>query len=299
MLLLLLFHKITTAQISMPLYKGEIPNSNHCLDKEITETGGRKVVKNVSVPTLTAFVPETQNSAQLAVIICPGGGYSNLSIQDGGFEAAKQLTKSGIVAFVLKYRTVDTACNKNYAIVPLQDVQQAIKKIKSEAKKWKIDTAKIGLLGFSAGGHLVTTAATQYQNPQVATDGLSVRPAFTLLAYPVISFTDELTSPKSKTRFNLLGENPSSDQKKWFSPELNVTKNTPPAFLIHASDDSTSYVNNSIVYYNALHQFNIAAEMLIYQKGGHGFAMYNEDEDDYWLHLALKWLKLNSFLNKQ
>jgi acetyl esterase/lipase len=288
---------IAKGQTTVSLYDGEIPNSNHCIDKEVSASTGRKVVRNVTIPTLTIFVPKSQNASRSAIIICPGGGYSNLSIQDGGFAAAIELAEKGIVSFVLKYRTADTICNNNYAIVPLQDVQQAIFKIKENAKTWNLDTNKIGLLGFSAGGHLVTTAATQYQHPQIENKNVSLRPAFTILAYPVISFTDQLTSPNSKTRQNLLGPHPDKKLMEWFSPEMNVDKNTPPAFLLHASDDSTSYVDNSISYYKALHHFNIAAEMVIYQNGGHGFATYNEDEDDHWIIKAVKWLKLNSFLD--
>lgn len=293
---LLCVFKMASAQQVFPLYNGEIPNSKNCENKEIAEDAGRKVVRNVSLPTLTVFLPERQNPSKLAVIICPGGGYSNLSIQDGGYKVAEELTKSGIVAFVLKYRTVDTVCNSNYSIVPLQDVQQAIYQVKFNAKKWNIDTTKVGLLGLSAGGHLATTAATLYQNPQIKTLVFSLRPAFTILAYPVISFSDSLTSPKSSTRRNLIGRNPTEEQKNWFSPEQNVNKNTPPAFLVHSSDDSTAYVENSIAYYQALHHCKIPAEMVIYQKGGHGFALHNNVEDDYWLPKAVKWLKLNMFM---
>jgi acetyl esterase/lipase len=290
---LLFLFKPANAQQAFPLYKGEIPNSKNCKDKEINEATGRKVVKKVTRPTLTVFLPETQNPLKAAIIICPGGGYSNLSIEDGGYLVAKELAKSGIVSFVLKYRTVDTVCNSNYSIVPLQDVQQAIYQVKSNAKKWDIDTAKVGLLGFSAGGHLAATAATRYQSPQIKDAGFSLRPAFTILAYPVISFSDSLISPKSQTRINLIGKKPGDEQKKWFSPEQNVNKNTPPAFLVHSSDDSTAYVENTIAYYKALHFYKIPVEMMIYQKGGHGFALYNKAEDDYWLPKAVKWLKLN------
>ena len=293
---LLCFVKMANAQKAIPLYNGEIPNSNNCENKEVVDPNGRNVVRKVTNPTLTIFLPEKQNLSRVAVIICPGGGYANLSIQDGGYMAAEELAKSGIVSFVLKYRTVDTVCNSNYTIVPLQDIQQAIYQVKSNSKKWNIDTAKVGLLGFSAGGHLVATAATQYQYPQINADGFSLKPAFTILAYPVISFSDELTSPRSNTRNNLTGKNTSEAQKKWFSPEQNVTKNTPPAFLVQSSDDSTAYVENSISYYQALHRFKIPAEMMIYQKGGHGFALHNKEEDDYWLPSAVKWLKLNLFL---
>ena len=284
------------AQQTWPLYPGAIPKSKNCPDKEASDSDGRKVVRNVTIPTLTVYLPKVQNPAQAAVIICPGGGYSNLSIQDGGFDVAKELASSGIVAFVLKYRTSNPACNTNNSIVPLQDVQQAIYTIKAGADKWHIDAQKVGLVGFSAGGHLSALAATQYARPQIDAKGISMKPAFTILAYPVISFTDVLTSKKSQTRNNLIGTHLTAEQIEWFSPERNVNAQTPPSFLIQASDDSTSLVENSIAYYQALHQHQVSAKLVIYQKGGHGFAAYNKAEDDHWLPMAVKWLKLNGFL---
>lgn len=285
------------AQQEMKLYNGAIPNSKNCADKEASDTSGRRVVRNVTVPTLTIFLPKVPNASGVAVIISPGGGYSNLSIQDGGFDVARELAGYGIAAFVLKYRTSNPDCNTNNSIVPLQDLQQAIYQVKTHAAQWHINTANVGLLGFSAGGHLSALGATQYLTPQIDVKGLSMKPAFTILAYPVISFTDALTSKKSATRANLLGKNPTAGQIDWFSPEKNVNANTPPSFLIQASDDSTSLVGNSIAYYEALHRHQVSAKLIVYQKGGHGFAAYNKAEDDHWIPYAVKWLKLNHFLD--
>ncbi|MDP4207373.1 MAG: alpha/beta hydrolase [Bacteroidota bacterium] len=289
---------IINAQQTMPLYPDSIPNCHNCDNHESFggNTNGRKFLKNVTLPTLTVFLPEKPATNRTAVIICPGGGYSSLSIEDGGFDAARELTKNGIVAIVLKYRTTGEKCISGYSIVPLQDVQQAIYQTRLNASKWQIDLHKVGLLGFSAGGHLSGMAATQYNSLQIDAKGISLRPDFTILAYPVISFTDALTSRNSKSRLNLLGKNPSEQQKCWYSPELNVTAATPPSFLVHASNDSTAKVENSIAYYQALHNFGISAKLMIYQRGGHGFALYNKEEDDYWLPYAVKWLKLNLFL---
>jgi acetyl esterase/lipase len=284
------------AQQEMKLYPGAIPNSKNCVNKEAADTSGRHVVRNVTIPTLTAFFPKRPNTSGTAVIICPGGGYSNLSIQDGGIDVAKELAGYGIAAFVLKYRTSNPACNTNNSIVPLQDLQQAIYTVRANAGKWHIDVAKVGLLGFSAGGHLSALGATQYNTAQIDAKGVSLKPAFTILAYPVISFTNALTSKKSATRSNLLGKNPTAEQIEWFSPERNVNGNTPPSFLIQASDDSTSMVGNSIAYYNTLHRYQVSAKLIVYQKGGHGFAAYNKAEDDHWLPYAVKWMRLNKFL---
>jgi len=282
-------------QETWPLYPGSIPNSKNCADKEFEETTGRHVVRNVTKPTLSVFLPKAANASGTAVIICPGGGYANLSIHDGGIDAAKELAEHGIIAFVLKYRLSDAECNTNNSIVPLQDVQQAIYFVRSMAAKWHVNPNHVGLLGFSAGGHLSAMAATKYMVPQIDTKGISLKPAFTILAYPVISFTDALTSKKTQTRLVLLGKKVTAEQIDWFSPEKNVTAETPPSFLIQASDDSTSLVENSIAYYEALHRNNVSAKLIVYQKGGHGFAAYNKAEDDHWIPYAIKWLKLNRF----
>jgi acetyl esterase/lipase len=284
------------AQKTWPLYEGKIPNSKNCPDKEIQEATGRKVVRNVTVPTLSVYMPEKRGYGMAAIIICPGGGYSNLSIEDGGKDAAQEFASQGVVAFVLKYRTSDPSCNINNEYVAFQDLQEAILQVKSKAASWNIDPAKVGVLGFSAGGHLASLASTQYRRSMVASGNLSLRPAFTILAYPVISFTEELTSPKTKTRQNLLGDQISAEQIRWFSPEQNVDSNTPPAFLLHASDDSTALVGNSIAYYQSLNRSKVPAEMTVYQKGGHGFATFNKAENDHWVIRAVAWLRLNGFL---
>jgi acetyl esterase/lipase len=286
------------AQQEFNLYKGTVPNSKGCAVKEIwtDNNSSRGNVKQVTIPTLKSYLPDNKNTLTPAVIICPGGGYNMLSIFDGGYETAGELKKAGIAAFVLKYRLSDPICNEKNDITALQDAQQAMLVIKTNAAKWHIDPEKIGYLGFSAGGHLSAMAATHFNDKQINAGNISLRPAFVILAYPVISFTDSLTSKNSKTRSNLLGSKVSFDQIKWFSPELNVSAETPPAYIVHASNDSTSLVENSIVYYRALHQKRISAELKIYQMGGHGFANYNKAENDHWLPAAINWLRLNRLL---
>ncbi len=289
--LLILLTAVSVAgksQQVMPLYAGMPPGNLAVADKEefSKPEGGRPVVRYVTRPTLTAFIPEHPNAARTAVIICPGGGYLNLSIEDGGYEVARQFAASGIAAFVLKYRTWRDSAYTNYRNIPMQDLQQAMKMVYAGAAKWNIDTAHIGLLGFSAGGHLVAYAATSI---------FGIRPAFTILFYPVISFMDALTSPTSKTRGTLLGKNANLAEKMAYSPELHVTASTPPAFLIQAENDSTSLVGNSIAYYQALVANKVSGQLLLYQKGGHGFAYYNKAQDEYWMPAAIKWLAVNNF----
>jgi acetyl esterase/lipase len=278
------------AQQVITLYTGNAPFSLPVEDNETaaksTGGNGRFFVSNVTRPTLTVYLPKKINAAGTAVIICPGGGYNRLSIEDGGYEAAKVLADAGIAAFVLKYRTQRDSAYTDYSKVPLSDLKQATDIIYSNAAKWHIDTTHIGILGFSAGGHLTAMGATTFEIR---------KPAFTILAYPVISFLDSLTSKTSGSRGNLLGKRISLEEKINYSPELHITSATPPAFIIHAEDDNTSLVGNSIAYYNGLIAKQVKAELLLYKKGGHGFALYNKAEDKYWMPDALKWLAVNNF----
>ena len=284
---------LSMAQQVLPLYVGTPPGAKQVVSTEMTTKStngrGRSFVSNVTEPTLTIFLPKKMNKAATAMIICPGGGYNRLSIEDGGYEAAKAMADAGIAGIVLKYRTGRDSVYDNFKTVPLQDLEQALNLVYQNAKAWGIDTTNIGILGFSAGAHLTTMGATTF----------TIRkPAFTLLIYPVISFMDSLTSSTSNSRNNLLGKKVSPEEKIAYSPELKVSKTTPPALLVHAKDDNTSLVGNSLAYYHALLANNVAAELLLYEKGGHGFAMYNADEDKYWLPEALKWMEKHKFYKK-
>jgi acetyl esterase/lipase len=276
----------------IPLYSGKAPGNLSDIDHErsVTPEKGRPSVINVSHPSLIAYLPKVSNATRPAVIICPGGGYVRLTIEDGGYDVAKALADSGIAAFVLKYRTWQDAAFINYRNLPFNDLQKALSIVYSRARAWNIDTAKIGLLGFSAGGHLAAMGATSKTG---------LKTAFTILAYPVISFTDSLVSPTLKSRASLLGKHITEEDKIKYSPELQVSASTPPAFLVHAQDDSTSWVGNSIAYYKALTAKKITAQLLIYPKGGHGFAMYNKAMEESWIPQAIKWLRLNGFYKQR
>ncbi|MBO9565000.1 MAG: alpha/beta hydrolase [Niastella sp.] len=276
------------AQQVVPLYKGKPPGNLSTDNKEqfVRPEKGRPSIINVTQPTITVYLPEHPNAAGTSVVICPGGGYLRLTIEDGGYDVAKNLAAAGIAAFVLKYRTWRDSTFIAYRDLPMQDLQQAFSIIRANAAQWKIDTSHIGVLGFSAGGHLAAMGS-------VSTRGF--RPAFTWLAYPVVSFTDSLVSRTLKSRSTLLGNSITQQDKEAYSPELHVTVATPPAFIVHAADDSTSLVGNSIVYYKALLAKRVPAQMTLYQKGGHGFAQYNAAQDENWLPAAIKWLRLNGF----
>jgi acetyl esterase/lipase len=292
-LLIIVTTQFCKAQEVVRLYTGTAPLSLDVVDNETasnSKSGNERFfITSVTNPTLTVYLPKKNNATGTAVIICPGGGYNRLSIEDGGYDAAKEFAKAGIAAFVLKYRTKRDSAYTDFSKAPLLDLKQATDMVYNNAKKWNIDTTLIGILGFSAGAHLSTMAATTFETR---------KPAFTLLAYPIISFLDSLTSKTSGSRGNLLGKNISLEDKIKYSPELHITTTTPPAFIIHAEDDKTSLVGNSIAYYNGLIANNVAAKLILYKKGGHGFAMYNKAEDKYWLPEALVWLTLNGFYKK-
>lgn len=279
----------------IPIWTSTIPNSienTNFRSKEIYKEGR---ITKVTKPTLTAFIPKENISNGTAVIICPGGGYHHLTIEKEGSKVAKWLNSLGITAFVLKYRLPNDSIMKFKAIGPLQDAQEAIRIVRRNAKKWNLNTDKIGIMGFSAGGHLASTLATQYNNPIYKTvDSISAKPNFSILIYPVISMKDEITHKGSKN--NLLGELPSQEIIQKFSNELQVNNETPMAFLVHASDDMSVPVENSINYYLSLKNNNVPAELHIYEKGGHGFGLGRKDTSKNWTLVCENWLRENALI---
>ncbi len=273
----------------MPLYSGTIPGSKQSTIKEqiIFANGGVRI-SNVIAPTLTKFFPAKPNGT--SVIICPGGGYGRLAIDHEGVEVAKAFNQIGVTAFVLKYRLPNDTIMVDKTTGPLQDAQQAIRTVRKQAAAWGLNPDKIGIMGFSAGGHLAATAATHFNliaDPAMSDSG-SVRPDFAILMYAVISFDDSIAHKGSKT--NLVGKNPSPELVKLYSNELQVTKNTPPSFLVHAGDDATVPVENSIRYYQACIKNKVLAEMHIYPKGGHGFGLNNKTTSDKWFDRLINWM---------
>ncbi len=283
------------AQKVMPLYKDSIPNSRFTPDEETSGNNGVLIVTKVSRPTLTAFLPPKAQANGAAVIICPGGGYGALAAAHEGTDVARELMKKGVAAFVLKYRLPDDATMVNKEIGPLQDAQEAIKTVRERGKEWNVDTSRIGIMGFSAGGHLAATAGTHYKKAVIENaNNTSLRPDFMILIYPVISFQDSLTHMGSRN--NLLGKNPPQEKKDLYSNEMQVTDDTPPTFLVHASDDNGVKPENSIQFYEALLQHHVPAEMHLYQNGGHGFGMHLPKNKDLWLERCLNWMTANGWL---
>lgn len=280
------------AQTVIPLYK-IVPNSKLNNVHELNDTTSKRgKVSRVTTPTLTAFLPDVGKANGTAVIICPGGGYSYLVVNDEGARVAGNFAAHGIAAFVLKYRLPSDAIMLNREIGPLQDAQRAIQIVRERAVEWHIDTAKVGIMGFSAGGHLASTLSTHY-NPAVIDnpDHINLRPSFSLLIYPVISFRDSILHKGSKKA--LIGENAPPEKVKEYSNELQVTTDTPPAFLVQAANDKIVPVANSINYFMALQKHGVKAEIHIYQEGGHGFGMDNPTTTDKWMDRCYNWLKQN------
>ena len=286
----MLFFAISKAQTEIPLYSNAVPNSKPCDKKEREEARG--IVLGVTSPTLTIYLPEKKDEFKTAVIICPGGGYGALAMGHEGRDIAKTLNQYGITAFLLKYRLPDAACMEDKSIAPLQDAQRALQLVREKAADWDIDTAKIGVIGFSAGGHLAASLGTHFTHPEIEKkQQVSLRPSFMLLIYPVISFADSLTHHGSRN--NLIGNPAAEAQVFKFSNELQVTAQTPPTFLVHAANDDAVNVENSLVFFRALKQHNIPAEVHIYQAGGHGFGMHNPTSKDPWMERAINWLQSN------
>ncbi len=287
------------AQKVIPLYPGSIPNSKPVKDEEKSEMSPEHIliISKVSRPTLTLFPAPNNSSTGCAVLIIPGGGYQIVAAGHEGYDVAREFNKMGVSAFVLKYRIPDDSCMLNKEIGPLQDAQRAIEIVRENAKKWKIDPHKIGIMGFSAGGHLASTEGTHYTKSVLPKKPLvSLRPDFMILVYPVISFGDSIGHIGS--RDNLLGKNPSPEKIKYYSNERQVNANTPPAFLVHAKDDDVVVVQNSIDFYDALRANQVPAEIYLYEKGGHGFGMVNETSKVKWMALVKQWMVKNGWLKK-
>lgn len=240
--------------------------------------------EDIDKPTLAIYLPKT-GAIPTGVVICPGGGYRNLAMDHEGVQIARWLNSLGIAAFVLKYRLGP----RYHHPAMLDDAQQAIRTVRSRAAEFKIDPARIGIWGFSAGGHLASSASTHFT-------GKETRPDFAILTYPVITFTAQPYIHKGSLQ-HLLGDNPDPALVKLMSNELQVTRETPPTFLVHANDDTGVPPENSILYYMALRAAGVPAEMHIYARGGHGFGLGHTDAAlATWPGRLADWLRIRGLL---
>ena len=273
---------------------GAIENISYKEELILDKNGTPNAIRKVTDPTLKLFLVDNNNSNNTAVVICPGGGYSGLAHDKEGDKIAIWLNSIGISAFVLKYRLPSDIIMSDKTVGPLQDVQEAIRTLRRNAKEWHLDENKIGIIGFSAGGHLASTASTHYNDKVYESDKTSARPDFSMLIYPVISMEDGITHNGSKV--NLLGKNPSETLIKKYSNEKQVTADTPPTILIHATDDGGVPVENSINYYLKLKEYKVPAEMHLYENGGHGFGLGRFGTHLNWPKACENWLISNKFI---
>ncbi|WP_160713634.1 alpha/beta hydrolase [Chitinophaga solisilvae] len=279
--ILLIYTATLQAQQVIPLYTGAVPLAvANGTVKEYTDST-RGIAYNVTAPTLTVFRPSGK-AGRSAVIICPGGGYHCLMMQREGYIPAAWLVSQGITAFVLSYRLPDSRIMTDKSKGPLTDVQAAIAYVKAHADQYHIDPEKTGVMGFSAGGHLASSAA-------VLSDNTANKPAFSVLIYPVISMSDSIGHRGS--RDHLLGADTALYAR--FSTDLRVNSHTAPAYIIHSEEDKIVPVENSIYYYLALKKNHVPAAMQLYQQGDHGFVTGMQPAE--WLPPVLQWMRLNGW----
>ncbi|HYX05691.1 MAG TPA: alpha/beta hydrolase, partial [Bacteroidales bacterium] len=239
---------IKAQNLVLPLWPDGVPGSisnSNVKEDTLYRSGALPRIQHVTDPNISVYFPDKKVATGAAVVICPGGGYSILAFDHEGQTIAKWLNTIGITGIVLKYRLPDDAIMKDKAVGPLQDVQRAIRMVRKHAGEWGIDTNKVGVMGFSAGGHLAGSASTLY-NDRVynADESISARPDFSLLIYGVLSMQKDITHMGS--RVNLLGDDPTQQMVDKFSAEKQVTDDTPPAFIVHSEDDPAVPVENSI-----------------------------------------------------
>ncbi|UCG59824.1 MAG: alpha/beta hydrolase [Phycisphaerales bacterium] len=252
-------------------------------------------------PSLTIYLPSKDKSTGAAVVICPGGGYGFLAMDHEGHQVARWLNSFGVAGFILKYRHRRSGAGYGHP-APLQDAQRAVRTVRGRAKEWGVDPGRIGILGFSAGGHLASSAGThfhkRYGGAADPIDRVSCRPDFMILLYPVISLTEWFTHTGS--RRNLLGKDPDRKLVKSLSNEKRVTPETPPTFLVHTYEDKGVPAENSLYFYLALRKAKVPAEMHIFQKGRHGFGLgSNSGPVSRWPDLCADWMRGLGLLDKK
>ena len=283
LLLLLIAFNSYSQTMKMNLWPdGSIPMHIKTAIQEVTESTDIIRISKVQVPQLEVYLPNKKGATGQAVIICPGGGYARLAYDWEGTDIAKLFNAHGIAAFVLKYRLPDSLSSNNPDQVPLLDAKQAMHIVRERAVEWNINPKKVGIIGFSAGGHLAATLSTHFDS--------STRPDFSILMYPVISMDQTIAHMGSRN--NLIGKHPSNDLIKLYSNELQISPQTPPTFILHATDDNVVPVENSLVYYQGLKKNGVPVEMHIFPVGGHGFALaLGKGALEKWPGLLIDWMK--------
>jgi acetyl esterase/lipase len=247
------------------------------------------------IPAVTVYLPRTVAPNTPAMIVCPGGGYRALAANHEGRQVASYLNSLGFAAFVLRYRLGPRYQHP----IELGDAQRAIRLVRSHQADWRIDPSRVGIIGFSAGGHLAMTASTRFDAGNASApdtlDRLSSRPDFVVLGYPVISMTEEWTHKGSRT--SLLGDNPDPELAKSLSGERAVTRETPPTFLFQTNEDTSVPAENAVYYYLALRKAGIPSELHVFEKGPHGVGLANDDAAlSEWSKLLANWLRVRKLI---
>ncbi|MEO1448827.1 MAG: alpha/beta hydrolase [Bacteroidota bacterium] len=297
----MLLPALTSAQEIIQVWPDGVPDcpiaSTYRVEQD--KNIGRKTL-SVQEPTLEVYQPPAYRANGAAVLICPGGGYYLQAYDWEGVEFAKWFNQHGITAFVLKYRLPYWSEGDCKEHVALDDAKQAMRLIRNEAPKWQVDSDRIGVMGFSAGGHLAATLSTLYNAGPVSLSAepiITCRPDFSLLIYPVISGDTSISHTGSFK--NLLGQNPAQEKVLQYSAEKHVDEHTPPAFLIHAADDKGVPFANSIAYFQALQAHGVPSALHIFSRGGHGFALAEKDPYLHtWLDLMAEWIEIQGFMEK-
>jgi acetyl esterase/lipase len=287
--LLLLGSAVVSAQPSPPLTDGQV------IRLWTGSAPGALGSDDADIPAMTAYLPRTMAASTPAVVICPGGGYRNLASNHEGRQIANYFNSLGVAAFVLRYRLGP----RYHHPIELGDAQRAIRTLRFHATEWQLDPAGIGIVGFSAGGHLAMSASTLFDtgdtNARDPIDRVGSRPAFAVLGYPVISMVAPWTHRGSKT--NLLGDAPDESLAKRLSGELAVTKDTPQTFIFHTADDAVVPVENSLHYFLALRAAGVPAEMHVFEKGPHGVGLANDTAAlSPWSTLLATWLRARGLI---
>ena len=279
--------------LGLPLWEGTPPNHQDSDLEEQSSVGNFLRISRVQTPTVEVRLPAKGNATGQAVVVCPGGGYGILAYDWEGTDIAAWLNSNGIAAVVLKYRLPEDASNEVPHLTPLLDAKRALRLTRYHAEAWNIDPIRVGVMGFSAGGHLASTLGTHFDAGEPGdadpVEQLSSRPDFMILMYPVISMDEEITHAGS--RRNLLGENPGVELVQLYSNEQQITSDTPPTFLVHSSDDSVVPVQNSLRFYEGLLAHGVEAEMHLYPYGGHGYSLaIGQGRLQGWADRCIDWL---------
>ena len=296
-LIALLLTTSAMAQDFTPLYSHGIPNYKEVVNKQSAAKGadGIERISKVTVPTYRFFPASTGKDPKTCVVICPGGGYRILASSHEGYDIAAKFNEIGVSALVLYYRLPEDSAQVERKYAPLQDAQAAIALVRGNAGKWNVDPSRVGIMGFSAGGHLAATASTHFTKDYTGIHaGANLRPDFSILLYPVISMRPFGHGGSTQ---NLIGKNPSEDDLHLFSNEEQVTPQTPKAFLVHAADDNAVPLKNSLLYAEKLTANKVPVDLHVYAKGGHGFGLNNKTTSgDLWFDRLISWMKANQLL---